>query len=156
MLRHHLPVGDVVGHLAQRVHVVGEGDQPGLDLIAGEHAEGVTHHRCARDLAKSTDMRQAGRAVAGLEDHLILGPALEPRDDLARLLERPSMRLLGEFARTRYVFLGSRSHRHFFRALTLEARYFVKLSLVKTGRSGNSAATDRCSFPSPTGGTAPS
>ena len=31
MPRHHLLVGDVVGHLAQRIHVVGEGDQPGLD-----------------------------------------------------------------------------------------------------------------------------
>ena len=76
MPRHHLLVGDVVRHLAQRVHVVGEGDQPGLDRLAGEHAEGVAHHRGARHLAEGADMRQARRAVAGLEDHLVLGLAL--------------------------------------------------------------------------------
>src|SRR6185437_5130197 len=123
MLRHHLPVGDVVRHLAQRVHVIGEGDEPGLDLVAGEHAERVPHHRGARDLAESTDMRQAGWAVAGLEDHLALGIALEPRNDLARLLERPRVRLLREFATTGYVFLGSGSHWHLSRARILKARY---------------------------------
>ena len=43
-------------------------------------------------------MRQARGAVAGLEDHLVLGLALEPRHELARLLERPGVRLLGDFA----------------------------------------------------------
>ena len=98
MLRQHLLVRHVVGHLAQPVHVVGEGDQPGLDLVVGEHAEGVAHHGGARDLAEGADMRQAGGAVAGLEDHLVLRLALQPRDDLARLLERPGVRLLGELA----------------------------------------------------------
>ena len=101
MLRQHLLVRDVVGHLAQRVHVVGERDQAGLDLVVGEHAEGVAHHRGARHLAEGADMRQAGRAVAGLENHFVLRPALEPRDDLARLLERPGVRVLGEFAQRR-------------------------------------------------------
>ncbi len=72
MLRQHLLVGNVVRHLAQAVHVVGERDQPGLDRVVGQHAEGVAHHGGARDFAESADMRQAGRAVAGLEDHLVL------------------------------------------------------------------------------------
>ena len=98
MLRQHLLVRHVVGHLAQPVHVVGEGDQPRLDLVVGEHAERVAHHGGARHLAEGADVRQAGGAVAGLEDHLVLGLLLQPRDDLARLLERPGVRLLGEFA----------------------------------------------------------
>ena len=99
MLRHHLLVRHVVRHLAQPVHVVGERDQPGLDLVVGEHAEGVAHHAGARDLAEGADMRQPRGAVAGLEDDLVLRLALEPRDDLPRLLERPGVRLLGELAR---------------------------------------------------------
>ena len=98
ILRHHLLVGDVVGHLAQRIHVVGKRNQPGFDFVVGDDAEGVTHHRGTRDLAEGADMRQAGGAIAGLEDHLVLGLSLEPRDDLTRLLERPGVRLLGEFA----------------------------------------------------------
>ena len=98
MRSHHVVVGHVVRHLAQPVHVVGERDQPRLDLVVGEHAEGMAHHGGARDLAERADMRQAGGAVAGLEDHLVLGLRLEPRDDLARLLERPGVRMLGEFA----------------------------------------------------------
>ena len=98
MLRQHLLVRHVVRHLAQPVHVVGERDQPRLDLVVGQHAEGVAHHGGARDLAERADVRQAGRAVAGLEDHLVLRLLLQPRDDLARLLERPGVRLLGEFA----------------------------------------------------------
>ena len=60
ILRQHLLVRHVVRHLAQAVHVVGERDQPGLDLVVGENAEGVTHHGGARDLAEGADMRQAG------------------------------------------------------------------------------------------------
>ena len=70
--RQHLLVRHVVRHLAQAVHVVGEGEQPGLDLVLGQHAEGVAHHGGARDLAEGADMRQARRAVAGLEQHLVL------------------------------------------------------------------------------------
>ena len=73
MMRHHVPVRNVVGHLAQAVHIVGERDQPRLDLVVGEHAKGMAHHRGARDLTECPDMRQAGRAIAGLEDHLVLG-----------------------------------------------------------------------------------
>ncbi len=98
MLRHHLFVGHVVGNFAQPVHVVGERDQPGFDLVVGEHAKGMAHHRGARDFAERADMRQAGRSIAGLEYHLVLRLALEPRDDLARLLERPGVRQFGDFA----------------------------------------------------------
>ena len=67
MPRHHLLVGDVVRHFAQPVHVVGKGDQPGLDLVVGENAKGMAHHGGARDFAERADMRQAGRPIAGLE-----------------------------------------------------------------------------------------
>ena len=98
MLLHQGLVGDVVGDLAQPIHVIGKGDQTRADLVVGEDPKRVPHHGGARDLAERADMRQARRAVAGLEDHLILGPALEPRDDLARLFEWPGGGLLGERA----------------------------------------------------------
>ena len=91
-------VRHVVRHLAQAVHVVGEGEQARLDLVLGQHAEGMPHHRGARDLAERADMRQAGRAVAGLEQHLVLRAFLQPRDNGLRLLERPGVGLFGERA----------------------------------------------------------
>ncbi len=106
VLRQQLLVRHVVGHLAQTVHVVREGDQARLDLVAGEHPEGVAHHGGARHLAERTDMRQAGGSVAGLEDHLVLRLALEPGDDLLRLLERPRARALGELPQGRYLRVG--------------------------------------------------
>ena len=95
--RQHVLVGHVVGHLAQAVHVVGEADEPRLDAALGQHLEGVPHHGRARHLAEGADVRQPRRPVAGLEDHRLVGAALErfqPLDDLARLLERPGARLL--------------------------------------------------------------
>ena len=65
---HHLLVGDVVGNLAEPVHVVGEAEEPGRDLVLGEDTEGGPDHGRAGDLAEGADMRQAGRAVAGLEE----------------------------------------------------------------------------------------
>ncbi len=99
MLLQHLLVGHVVGDFAQPVHVVGERDQPGLDLVVGQHAKGVAHHRGARHLAEGADMRQAGRAIAGLENDFVFRLPLQPRDDLARLLERPGVRQFGQFAK---------------------------------------------------------
>ena len=86
----HVLVGHVVRHLAQAVHVVGKAQQPRLDLVLGQHAKGVPHHGRARDLAERSDMRQAGRPVAGLEQHS-LGKALVlvAIDDLFGFLERP-------------------------------------------------------------------
>ena len=89
VLRQHLLVGHVVGHLAQPVHVVGEREQPRLDLAAGQRLEGVAHHGRARDFAERADMRQARGAVAGLEQNLFLAGALDARDELAGLLEGP-------------------------------------------------------------------
>ena len=97
MLRHHVLVGDVVGDLAQAVHVVGKRDQPRRHLVLGEHAEGVAHHGGARDLAEGADMRQSGRTVASLEDNGAgrLRNTLQPAQDLARFLERPSLAHMG-------------------------------------------------------------
>ena len=97
MLGQHLLVRDVVGHLTQAVHVVGEADQPCRDLVLGEDAEGVTHHGGARNLAERADMRQSRWPVAGLEDDGAgrLGDALQPAQDLARLLERPGLADMG-------------------------------------------------------------
>ncbi len=75
MLRQQLLVRHVVRHFAQAIHVVGERDQPRLDRVAGQHAEGVAHHGGARHLAEGADMRQARGAVAGFEDHLVLRAA---------------------------------------------------------------------------------
>ena len=91
MLAKHLAVRHIVRHLAQRVHVVGEADQPRPG--AGERLEGAAHHARARHLAEGADMRQAGGAVAGGKDHLAAMPAgfLHAGDQLACLLERPSL-----------------------------------------------------------------
>ena len=94
----HLLVRHVVRHLAQAVHVIGEGDQPRLDPVVGQHAERMPHHGRAGDLAERADVRQAGRTVAGLEQHLVLRLPFQPRDDLLRLLERPGVRLFGKAA----------------------------------------------------------
>ena len=50
-------LGTLSGTLRRPVHVVGEGDQPGPDLVVGEDAEGMAHHGGARDLAEGADMR---------------------------------------------------------------------------------------------------
>src|ERR1043166_9094601 len=70
----------------------------------------MSHHGRARDLAERADVRQAGGAVAGLEDDLVLRRALEPRDDLLRLLERPGVRLRGKVAKGWCVDIGG-AHR---------------------------------------------
>ena len=70
VLRQQVAVRHVVRHLAQPVHVVAERDQPRRQ--AGELGEGVAHPGGARDLAERADMRQAGRAVAGLEQRMAL------------------------------------------------------------------------------------
>src|SRR5579885_2169977 len=89
MPRHHILVRHVVWDFAQPVHVVGERDQPCLYLVIGEDTKGMAHHGGARDFAECTDMRQAGGAVAGLEDQLVFRLLLQARNELARLLERP-------------------------------------------------------------------
>jgi hypothetical protein len=98
MLGQHFLVRHVVRHLAQAVHIVGKGEQPGRDIRHG--GKGVAHHGGARDLAEGADMRQAGRAIAGLEQHITLVRRRAPgaRHQLARLLEGPGLRLQGKIA----------------------------------------------------------
>ncbi len=98
MLLQELLVRHVVRHLAQAVHVVGKRQQPRLDLVLGQHAKGVADHGGAGDLAEGADMRQARRAVAGFEQHLVLRAFLQPRDNGLGLLERPGVGLFGERA----------------------------------------------------------
>jgi hypothetical protein len=55
----------------------------------------MADHAGAGHLAERADMRQAGRAVAGLEQRLGLAGPLEALNQLARLLERPGIGRLG-------------------------------------------------------------
>ena len=80
-------LGTLSGTLAQPVHVVAERDQPRRQ--AGEFGERVAHPGGARHLAEGADMRQAGRAVAGLEQRVALAGRGKPLGDLGRFLERP-------------------------------------------------------------------
>ncbi len=98
MLFQQVLVGDIIRNLAQPVHVVGEGDQPGLDLVLGEHAEGVAHHGGARHFAEGADVRQARGAVAGFEDDRAFRLFFQPRDDLACFVERPSVGVFRQMA----------------------------------------------------------
>ena len=69
MLPQHVLVGHIVGHLAQTVHVVGEGDQPRRHIREG--FERLAHPARARDLAEGADMGKARRAVTGLEQDFL-------------------------------------------------------------------------------------
>ena len=88
MVCQHGLLRQVVGHLAEAVHVVGKRDQPRRHV--GQQAIGAPHHRRPHDLGEGADVRQTRRPVAGLEQHLALGRTVRiARDELARLLERP-------------------------------------------------------------------
>ena len=102
MLRQHLPVRHVVGHFAQAVHVVGEGEEPARQVR--KPPEGLAHHRGARDLGEGADVRQARGTVAGLEEHVALGGrlAVEPYQQLSRLLEGPGPGQKREFPLARH------------------------------------------------------
>ena len=91
MLADHLLVGDVVGHLAQPVHVVGKGEQAAGDL-GSQDGQGAPDHGGAGHFAEGADMGQARRAVAGLEQDIALVRrlAFQPLvQQGAGLLERP-------------------------------------------------------------------
>ena len=90
MPRQHLPVRDVVRHLAQPIHIIAEGEQAGWQ--AGEQAEGVADPRGAGDLAKRADMRQARWTVAGLEQRFPPAAGGQPARNFSSLLERPGFR----------------------------------------------------------------
>jgi hypothetical protein len=56
----------------------------------------MAHHGRARDLAERADMRQAGRAVAGLKQHRVGKTGFfVARDDLAGFLEGPGLAFFG-------------------------------------------------------------
>ena len=91
---HRLAVGNVVGHLAKTVHIIRETDKP--RLRAGHHLESMAHHRCAHHLAEGADMRQAGRAIAGLEQNLaVMVRGFQPFDQVAGLGKGPSLGVAG-------------------------------------------------------------
>src|SRR5262249_19502480 len=92
----HLFVRHIVWYFAQPIHIVGKCNKACLHLIVGQYTERMAHHGRAGDLAEGTDMRKSRGTVTGLEDDLVLGMFLEPRDNLARLFEWPGIRLLGQ------------------------------------------------------------
>eukprot|EP01136_Pigoraptor_vietnamica_P045843 Opistho-1_new@24326 len=95
ILRQHLLVRHIVRHLAQAVHVVAERDQPGGRVR--QRLERAAHHRRAQHFVERADMRQARRAVAGLEQHRRRLPVLGGLSvriafqKLARLLIGPGL-----------------------------------------------------------------
>ena len=89
VLLQHVPVRHVVRHLAQPVHVVAESEQTGRQ--AGEPGERVAHPGGAGDLAERADMRQAGRAVASLEQGAVLAGGFQAARDLGGFLEGPGL-----------------------------------------------------------------
>ena len=96
VLLDHRTRGDVVGHLPEPIHVVGEGDEARRDVA--EHGECTAHHGRARDFAEGADVGQARGAVAGLEQRIALGRRLaaEALQQRRGLLERPSLGALGK------------------------------------------------------------
>jgi hypothetical protein len=85
----HLPIGDIVGHLAQTVHIVRKRHQ-----TRGQTRQrliGAADQRRAQHFLKRADMRQARWAIARLEQHRlsVRFPVWIAFHDLAGLLERP-------------------------------------------------------------------
>ena len=99
----------VAGDFAQTVHIVGKAQQPRRDV--GQHAEGVTHHAGAGDLAEGSDMRQAGRAITGLEQNIALfrRALFEPFEQLSRLFKRPGFGAHRKFAQIRHCLFQFRT-----------------------------------------------
>ena len=98
MLGHHLLVGDVVRHLAQAVHVVGEAEEARRHV--GETLEGLTHHGRARHLAEGADVRQARRPIARFEEDVAFFRRF-PADtlcDSSCLFKGPGAGALGQFS----------------------------------------------------------
>ena len=87
----HLLVGDVVRHLAQAVHVVGETEEARGNVR--QALKGAANHGGAHHLAEGSDVRQAGGAIARLEEHVALVWRLpvQALEKLAGLLERPGL-----------------------------------------------------------------
>ena len=108
MFLQHLFVRNVVRYFAQTVHVVGEGDQAGLNFVIAQNTKGMPHHRRAGNFTEGAYVRKAGWTVTGFKDDFVLGVLLEPRDNLARLFKWPSIRLFRDLTQRR----SGRSNRH--------------------------------------------
>ena len=87
-----LLVGDIVGDLAQSVHIVREGEQARGDAALRQDLECMAHHGGAGHLAEGADMGQARGAIARLEEHFRLAGFFDAGDEFARLLEGPGGR----------------------------------------------------------------
>ena len=95
--RQHLLVGDVVGNLAQAVHIIGKGHQSGRNIA--EFVKRPAHHGGSRHLAKGADVRQAGGAVACFKQHMALLGCLpvDPFQQSTGLLKRPGFVVGSDF-----------------------------------------------------------
>ena len=110
--KRHLQIGfkgclvrHIVRDFAHAVEIVGEADQACLDLVFGQDAKGVAHHRGTRHFAERADMRQAGRAITGLENHRFRQAGLcITLEDFLRFFKRPCFR----FRSRRGQFRGQR------------------------------------------------
>ena len=102
VLRHHLPVRHVARHLAQPVHVVGKGDQPRRHVR--QAGKGMAHHGRACHFPEGADVRQAGGAVAGLEQDvaLVVGAVPVALQQFPRFLEWPGVGFFREFSEGRH------------------------------------------------------
>ena len=82
-----IAVGHIVRRLSQPVHVVTESQQ--ARRHAGHRREGMANPRSAGDLAEGADMRQAGGAVAGLEQGVGLARSGQPVGEFGCFLDGP-------------------------------------------------------------------
>ena len=69
MRAHQVLIWNVIRNLAQAVHVVGEREQPGFNPGI-QNLESPADHGGADHFAERADMRQARRAITGLEQHI--------------------------------------------------------------------------------------
>src|SRR4029077_19911342 len=106
----------------------------GFDLVVGQDAKGMAHHRRAGDFTERADMRQARCAVPGFENDFVLGPPLERRDDLARIFERPSVGELSEFAERG---TGGVDRRHGFWLTPRRQSEWLAANCLRTSESGH-------------------
>ncbi len=91
MAAQELLVGDVVGNLAQTVHVVRKAQEACGNIRHG--FKSVAHHGGAGDLAEGADVRKAGRTVTRLEQNFggLFAAAGDAGNDLARFFEGPCL-----------------------------------------------------------------
>ena len=84
-----LLVGNIVGNLAQPVHIVRKSEQARSDAPLRQNLERVAHHAGAGHLAEGADMGQARGAIARFEEHFLLARLFDAGDEFARLFKGP-------------------------------------------------------------------